>query len=170
MKKIIFGFVIAFMMVGCGKYVEPKISNENVAFFSLQEDIPFDNGYGLETDIFLDGKSISSIKKTRINSGKHVLSMEITAFYNMQAKYAEIKSIPINIVNNHSYIVKLKSDKKYFDNVSGDTSLNIIIEDNKKMIIKKRIILKNNRAKTIEKYPDLQSQINTIVTAVILGV
>ncbi len=165
MKKSLLGILLLFI-IGCS-HTEPKISDKNIALVFVEEDMQFDNGYGLETSVYIDGKLISSDKRVKISAGKHVISMDITAFYNRRAKYAEVKSLSVEVKPNHTYVLKIMSDKEYFDEVSGNTNIKILIEDNKKTIINQNIILQDNRAKTIEKYPDLDSQISTILTVVL---
>lgn len=167
MKKSLLGIVFIFVLVGCGKHVQPAVDSDNVAFITIEEYMPFDNGYGLETSIYIGNKLISELTNTRVSTGKHILSMEVTAFYNRLAKYGEVKNLQLNFKSNSKYTIKIMSDKEFYDDIRGNANIKIIVYENRKIILKKNIVVENNRAKTIEKYPDLESQIGTILTAVL---
>lgn len=149
MKKSLLGILFIFILVGCGKYVEPKLNN-NTSLLILKDGKDGKNTTYIHAKI--DNQTIdaynNSIRKIRVNAGKHTISLDSTIYYDGKAKCREPVNLNIDFKSKNIYTIdlvpqtlKLTKD----DNITGTYR----IFENKKLILKKDLIFGDRILKSI---------------------
>jgi len=158
MKKSLLGILLLFMLVGCGQYTEPSVT-ENVALIIIDEETQLDNGNGIDTRLEIDGKFIYPKRRVKVLSGQHNISIEISAYYDRRAKYAEAEKFSLILKPNHTYTIKIKTDKKILSTIDENVNAQYMVLDNKKILMKKSILLQDSAMRSLSKSPGLDPMI-----------
>ncbi|UPT76956.1 hypothetical protein MN086_07795 [Sulfurovum sp. XGS-02] len=145
MKKSLLGIVFVFILVGCGKYVEPA-SSSNISLLVLKE--KKDGQRFTYTFVKIDGnvldRSHFSTTRLRVQPGEHEIKYEPTIYYSERAKHAEPETFILEFKANNVYTVELIPHvtklKKYDDDVTGTFK----VFENKKLIIKKDLVFEDS--------------------------
>jgi len=171
MKKSIFGIVLVFILVGCGKYVEPKL-NGDTSLLILKDSK--NDKYATYIQAKIDNQTVdtykSSITNIRVNLGKHTITLDSSIYYGSQVKRRE----PVK------FILDFKAEKVYTidllpSTLKGSKNDNIVgtyrMFENKKLLLKKDFIFKDRLLKsTISSDETSSEQVAiAVIQSVVLG-
>jgi len=141
MKKCIFGILMIFIFIGCGRYIEPENQN-NLAVIIIDEKPKLKNRDGVIVGFDIDEKFVHyTQKRVKLKPGNHKIFLEITAYYNGRAKYSGIEKFDLYVKANHIYKIKVERDREVLNKLDENVNAEYIIYDNSTLVIKKSIQL-----------------------------
>lgn len=128
LKILVITVLIVILFSGCGvtRYNEPSPSDKSALLIIEQVDplMRVGQAFALSTNVYIDGKYVDAYKfsdmRVKVQEGKHIISLDISAYYHNRAKHNTTKEYKIEFKANEQYKIVSSTSSKILQNQTDD--------------------------------------------------
>lgn len=128
LKIFVLAILSVMLLTGCGvtRYNEPSPSEKSALLIIDQSDplMRLGQPFALSTNVYIDGKYVDAYKfsnmRVKVREGKHIISLDMSAYYNNRAKHNTTKEYEVEFKANEHYKIVSSTASKTLQNHTDD--------------------------------------------------
>ena len=150
MKKSLLGIVFVFILVGCGKYVEPASSSDTslLVLKNNKDGKRITNTHVKKIDNQVIDLNKGLVKKVRVSAGRHTINLDSTIYYDGTVKSAESEKITLDFKSSKVYSIDLVPHTLNLIKNNNVTGTYRVFED-EKLILTKDLIFTDRALRSV---------------------